>query len=123
MKKIILTAITFAFTTMLAISAQAANINADDAALIAKDGMGIGIKKAELIVAERTARGPYKDWADLQARVKGFGKKTIEKNTTNIVFGPATPGLPTAAVAPAAKVAPVAAPVAAPLPAAPLPAR
>jgi competence protein ComEA len=33
---------------------------------------GIGPPLAELILAEREARGPFKDWADLIARVRGI---------------------------------------------------
>lgn len=86
----------------------AADLNKDDAATIAKDGMGIGTVKAELIVADRTKNGPFKNWEDLKMRIKGFGPATIEKNKTTLTFGPAT-----AAPAPEA-----ATPVAAPAPAA-----
>jgi competence protein ComEA len=33
---------------------------------------GIGTRLSEQILAERTSRGPFKDWADLAARVKGL---------------------------------------------------
>ena len=89
----------------------AADLNKDDAATIAKDGMGIGTVKAELIVAERTKNGPFKSWEDLKMRIKGFGPATIEKNKSTLTFGPA-------ATAPAA--APTAAPAAAPATAAPV---
>ena len=89
----------------------AADLNKDDAATIAKDGMGIGTVKAEMIVAERTKNGPFKSWEDLKMRIKGFGPATIEKNKSTLTFGPA-------AAAPAA--APTAAPAAAPATAAPV---
>jgi competence protein ComEA len=98
----------------------AADLNKDDAATIAKDGMGIGTVKAEMIVAERTKNGPFKSWEDLKMRIKGFGPATIEKNKSTLTFGPAA-AAPTAAPAPAATpaatpaaVAPAAAPAAVP---------
>jgi competence protein ComEA len=33
---------------------------------------GIGTRLSEQILAERASRGPFKDWADLAARVKGL---------------------------------------------------
>ena len=53
MKKTICTAIALAIVSFG--TAFAADLNKDDAATIAKDGMGIGMKKAEMIVAERNA--------------------------------------------------------------------
>ena len=94
-------------------SAFAADLNKDDAATIAKDGVGIGPKKAEMIVAERTKGGAFKDWTDLQKRVKGFGVNTIEKNATTLTFGPTTAAPVATAPATAAPV-PVAAPAAVP---------
>ena len=89
----------------------AADLNKDDAATIAKDGMGIGTVKAEMIVAERTKNGPFKSWEDLKMRIKGFGPATIEKNKSTLTFGPAA-AAPTAA--PAAAVPAAAVPAAAP---------
>lgn len=104
MKKSIFAAIAIAI--IAASSAFAADLNKDDAATIAKDGMGIGMKKAELIVNERNTRGPFKDWTDLKSRVKGFGTKTIEKNATTLTFGPAgaAPAAAPVTTAPAATV-------------------
>ena len=87
----------------------AADLNKDDAATIAKDGMGIGTVKAELIVAERTKNGPFKSWEDLKMRVKGFGPATIEKNKTTLTFGPATEAPATTPAPAAARPAPRAA--------------
>ncbi|WP_458699936.1 ComEA family DNA-binding protein [Sulfurospirillum sp. 1307] len=44
---------------------------------------GIGMKKAEQIVAFRDKNGCFKSVDDL-AKVKGIGKKTIEKNRENL---------------------------------------
>ena len=47
---------------------------ADQAAL---DGVkGIGAMMSKKILEERTAHGAFKDWADLQKRVKGIGDKS-----------------------------------------------
>ena len=40
---------------------------------------GIGPKTAKLIIDERTKGGPFKDWADLESRVKGVGTKNAQK--------------------------------------------
>ncbi|WP_028100429.1 ComEA family DNA-binding protein [Pseudoduganella violaceinigra] len=49
---------------------------ADQAAL---DGIkGIGPAKSKAIMAER-AKGEFKDWADLEQRVKGIGEKNAAK--------------------------------------------
>ena len=84
MKKL-MSAITVALFCLSCIPALAANVNKDDAATIAKDLKGIGVKKAELIVAGRKD-GKYKDGEDLAARVKGIGPKTVEKNGTMLKF-------------------------------------
>jgi competence protein ComEA len=40
---------------------------------------GIGPAKAKAILDERQAHGPFKDSADLSARVKGMGGKTVQR--------------------------------------------
>ena len=37
---------------------------------------GVGLKRAAVIVDERRAHGPYKDWIDLIDRVKGIGTQS-----------------------------------------------
>jgi competence protein ComEA len=50
---------------------------ADQAAL---DGVaGIGAVMSKRILEERKAHGNFKDWADLQKRVKGIGDKSAVK--------------------------------------------
>ena len=46
---------------------------------------GIGAKKASEIVAFRKANGCFKSIEDL-AKVKGIGKKTVEKNRKNLTI-------------------------------------
>lgn len=53
---------------------------------------GIGKKTAAAIVAEREANGPFADFKDLSKRVKGVGKKTVEKLTeAGVTFEDAAP--------------------------------
>lgn len=56
-------------------SAGGVNINAADAAAL-QTLPGIGPSKAQAIVADRTANGPFADCGDLQ-RVRGVGPATI----------------------------------------------
>jgi len=63
------------------------NVNAADAKTISKELVGVGDSTATRIVEERSAHGPYKSADDLAKRVKGVGKKTLEKNQSNLKFG------------------------------------
>ena len=65
--------------------AQEVNINTADAQTIADSLNGIGLKKAQAIVAWRTEHGNFTDLAGLES-VKGIGQKTLEKNKDNIQF-------------------------------------
>lgn len=54
------------------------DVNKADAAAL--DGIkGIGPKTSKLIIDERTKGGDFKDWADLEKRVKGIGTKNAKK--------------------------------------------
>ena len=64
---------------------QTININTADAQTLANQLKGIGIKKAEAIVAYRNKNGDFQFVDDL-ALVKGIGDKTVEKNRENIVL-------------------------------------
>lgn len=46
---------------------------------------GIGVKKAEKIIAFRKENGCFQSIEDL-SKVKGIGPKTIEKNRKNLTF-------------------------------------
>ncbi len=59
------------------------NINKAGAEEIAVALKGIGIKKAQDVVAFREKHGPFKSVEQLRD-VKGFGAKTIEKNRQDI---------------------------------------
>jgi competence protein ComEA len=59
------------------------NINTADAATLARELTGIGLARAEAIVAYRAKNGPFKSAEEL-ALVKGIGQKVIDKNRANI---------------------------------------
>ena len=61
------------------------NINKADAATIAEVLNGVGLTKAEAIVAYRKANGKFKSAEELTA-VKGIGESTIAKNKAKIVL-------------------------------------
>lgn len=61
------------------------NINNADAKTIAASLSGVGIKKAEAIVADRTKNGPFKSADDLK-RVSGIGEKTVSANKADILL-------------------------------------
>lgn len=65
--------------------AQKVNLNSADAKSIAKAMKGIGLKKAETIVAYRTANGPFKRVEDL-LKIKGIGAATLTKNVNVITL-------------------------------------
>lgn len=59
------------------------DINKADAATIAKELQGIGLSRAQAIVAYREKNGSFKSAEDLR-KVKGIGAKTLELNRANI---------------------------------------
>jgi competence protein ComEA len=57
-----------------------ADVEVNKANQAALDGIkGIGPAKSKAILAERTKGGDFKDWADLESRVKGIGEKNSLK--------------------------------------------
>ena len=67
------------------------NVNTADAKTLAKELSGIGLSKAEAIVAHREKNGPFKSADDL-AKVKGIGAKTVERIKPDLRFEAARPG-------------------------------
>ena len=59
------------------------NINAADAETLAAELDGIGLAKAEAIVADRERNGAFKSASDL-TRVKGVGERIVALNKANI---------------------------------------
>lgn len=60
------------------------NINTDSAEDMAKNLAGVGLSRAEAIVAYRESFGPFYAAEELTA-VRGIGKGTVEKNSGRIV--------------------------------------
>ena len=71
--------------TAFSYTAEEVNINTADAQTIAKNLNGIGLKKAEAIVAWRTEYGNFTEISGID-QVKGIGQKTIEKNKAYIQY-------------------------------------
>ena len=97
---------------------------ADQAALDGVKGIGPSISKK--IIDERKKGGDFKDWADLEKRVKGIGEKNAVKfsqagltvNNQPLANAPAAPAAKAKAAKTPAVVAPTAAAVTTPAPAA-----
>lgn len=66
------------------------DINKADAATIAKELQGVGLSRAQAIVAYREKNGAFKSADDLR-KVKGIGAKTLEQNRANIRIEGAAP--------------------------------
>lgn len=64
-------------------SAGPVNVNSADAETISEELKGIGMAKAQAIVAYREANGPFKSADDL-VLVKGIGERTLAANRANI---------------------------------------
>ena len=78
----------FAMLLMLAsfgVLAAPIDINTADASTLATELTGIGIAKAEAIVAYRETNGPFKQLDEL-VKVKGVGEKILEKNRAILVI-------------------------------------
>ena len=59
------------------------DINTADAATIAKELQGIGMSRAQAIVAYREKNGAFRSADDLR-KIKGIGAKVLERNRANI---------------------------------------
>ena len=64
------------------------NVNTADAATIASTLTGVGLKKAQAIVAYREANGRFDSAADL-TKVKGIGPAIVDKNAARIAISEA----------------------------------
>ncbi len=67
------------------LAAAQVDINSADAKTLAETLSGVGLVKAEAIVAYRASNGPFRKIEDL-GKVKGIGAKTIEANREAIVI-------------------------------------
>jgi competence protein ComEA len=59
------------------------DVNSADAATIAKELQGIGLSRAQAIVAYREKNGAFRSVDDLR-KIKGIGAKVLERNRSNI---------------------------------------
>lgn len=84
-------------------SVEKVNINAADAATLARVLHNVGQAKAEAIVVFRDENGPFRS-AEQLAQVKGIGLRTVEQNVDRIELGAAgsQTGVTRAATPPAA---------------------
>lgn len=71
-------------------AATPVNINTADAQTLADSLDGIGLAKAQAIVAQRQAQGPYKSVDEL-AQVKGISDALIERNRDALRLADASP--------------------------------
>ncbi|MEM6710015.1 MAG: ComEA family DNA-binding protein [Pseudomonadota bacterium] len=62
---------------------QPVNINAADAETIAERIKGIGLKRAQDIVAYREANGPFRDVYELTV-IKGIGERIVANNESRL---------------------------------------
>lgn len=67
-------------------AAEPVNINTADATTLASAISGVGMKRAEAIVAYREANGPFASVDDL-ILVKGVGEKTLEQARSLLTTG------------------------------------
>jgi competence protein ComEA len=79
--KLVIIACLLAFSGM--VFAGKVNINTADATTLAEELVGVGEKKAQLIIEYRTKNGAFHSADDL-AKVKGISTRTIDKNRGNI---------------------------------------
>lgn len=82
-------ALAFAFAAPVG-AADSVNINTADAATLSKGLNGIGMAKAEAIIAYRDEYGPFAN-ADELENVKGIGASTVERNRDVITVGKRQP--------------------------------
>ncbi|HEU4845481.1 MAG TPA: helix-hairpin-helix domain-containing protein [Burkholderiaceae bacterium] len=106
-KKLLLAVVTLIATMSFAFAQVEVN-KADAAAL--DSVKGIGPAKSKAIIEERSKGGDFKDWADLEKRVKGIGEKNAVKLSEAglQVNGKAKEGAPAKPTAASAKSAPTA---------------
>ena len=77
--------LTFLALTLSAFAyAAPVNINTADAQALSKNIKGVGLKRAEAIIAYREKNGSFKTVEDL-TKIKGIGAKLLEKNVGTIV--------------------------------------
>ena len=69
------------------------DINTADAATIARELQGIGLSRAQAIVAYREKNGAFRSADDLR-KIKGIGAKVLDRNRANIKVDTKSEGTP-----------------------------
>lgn len=82
--RILLTGLTFLLSSA-AFAIGPVDINSADAETLATAMKGVGVKKAEAIVAYRDQHGPFKSVDELTL-VRGIGEKTVEISRDNLTI-------------------------------------
>lgn len=82
--RILLTGLTFLLSSA-AFAIGPVDINSADAETLATAMKGVGVKKAEAIVAYRDQHGPFKSVDELTL-VRGIGEKTVESSRDNLTI-------------------------------------
>ncbi len=85
MKHLIQSLLAVCLLAFASLSWAAININTADAKTLAKELDGVGDKLASTIIKERE-KSPFVSMEDVDKRVKGWGKKTSEKNKDKVKF-------------------------------------
>ncbi len=67
-------------------AAEPVNINTADAQSLAAAISGVGLKRAEAIIAYRDKNGPFRSVNEL-VEVKGVGEKIVEKSRDQLTTG------------------------------------
>jgi len=75
--------------TSINLALASVNINTAGPSALSNGLKGVGLKKAQAIVAYRKAHGPFHSVAGLE-RVKGIGPKTVQRNRNNMTTGHAS---------------------------------
>ena len=69
------------------------DINTADASTIARELQGIGLSRAQAIVAYREKNGAFRSADDLR-KIKGIGAKVLDRNRANIKVDTKSEGAP-----------------------------
>jgi len=78
-------AVVAACLTVPAALAGPVNVNTADARTLARELQGVGPSKAQAIVSHREKNGPYRSAEDV-AKVKGIGRKLVDRNRDSLRF-------------------------------------
>jgi competence protein ComEA len=86
LKKLAVAGLALALSTGLAQAAEPVNVNTATAEELAESLKGIGLSKAQAIVAYREANGAFQHVDEL-VNVKGVGIRTVDQNRDLILLG------------------------------------